>query len=109
MQPLSVGFTTNPLDRLNNHRHDEPFLKSLLESPQTVFLPFKALKPLLHTANKISKPYADKSIVMILKVLSSVWLSRETVQAVLMKNTATLVLLGSLEGKPHYALDFSKV
>lgn len=55
-EPLPVGFTTNPFDRLNNHRHDEAFLKSQLEAPGSVFLLFKSLKPLLHTENKVSKP-----------------------------------------------------
>ncbi len=54
---LSVGFTTNPFDRLNNQRHDVAFLKAQLESEDSVFLLFKAVKPLLKTENLISIPY----------------------------------------------------
>jgi NADH pyrophosphatase NudC (nudix superfamily) len=84
---LDITFSGNPLDRINNRRKDEAYLKALLDDPSSVCCAFSNLQPLVTTGE-------DRRIV---------WLKLQH----LLQSTSQgseAVLLGVREGVAHYVL-----
>ncbi|MBV9858588.1 MAG: NAD(+) diphosphatase [Alphaproteobacteria bacterium] len=83
-------FGGNPLDRVSERRRDAAWVASLLDDPATRVLPLRELKPLVRNG---PRPQLDWQPV-------APWRG-------LIRDGATLVLLGLAEGRACFALDAS--
>jgi len=83
-------FAGNPLDRVSQRRRDAGWVASLLDDPGSRLLALHELKPMVHHTSPATlnwQPVAS-------------WRS-------LIESGATLILLGTREGRAHFALDAS--
>ena len=84
-------FAGNPLDRSSNERRDEAWVAARFDDPRGRYLPFAALNAL---ATEGDSPRLA-------------WLDREALPAGALDGET--VLLGMLDGVPHFALDASSM
>jgi NAD+ diphosphatase len=83
-------FAGNPLDRVSQRRGDADWLRSLLDEPATRLLPLHELKPLIRDGSAAQLEWQPVDL----------WRP-------LIEDGATLILLGILDGRAHFALDVS--
>lgn len=84
-----MPFTGNPLDRSSNERRDDGWLKEQIDSPLARYLPMRHL----------NAPVIADTVTHLL------WLDRPQAQPLC--ELTSPVLLGLLDGAPHFALDIS--
>ncbi|MCP4002734.1 MAG: NAD(+) diphosphatase [bacterium] len=89
--PEPLAFTGNPLDRANNIRRDEKWLKEQLESEESRFLPVWKLNVLVKSASAPELAWARKGMCES------------------MNPHTGAVLLGLREGIAHFAVDVSSI
>jgi len=83
-------FAGSPLNRMGNERRNAEWLRQKMDEPETCFLPLWQLRPLM-------MPGEEMRIG---------WCQRQDVQPFI-KQGATVLLLGQINGRSHFAVDVS--